>query len=117
MQPQVAAAELDPLSLAISLSYPIADLLLIGVAMGLLTTPGARTTSFRLLRASLVLLLVADQIYAAAGAGRDVRLRRLDRLAVPRPRTSCSAPPSPTRPCSDSPIRTRSSSRGWGRSA
>lgn len=64
MQPQVAAAELDPLSLAISLSYPIADLLLIGVAMGLLTTPGARTTSFRLLGASLVLLLVADQIYA-----------------------------------------------------
>ena len=64
MQPQVAAAELDPLALAITLSYPIADLLLIGVAMGLLTTPGARTTSFRLMGASLVLLLVADQIYA-----------------------------------------------------
>lgn len=64
MQPQVASAELDPLSLFISLSYPVADLLLIGVAMGLLTTPGARTTSFRFLGASLVLLLVADQIYA-----------------------------------------------------
>ena len=37
------------MSLAISLAYPIADLLLIGVAMGLLTTPGARTASFRLL--------------------------------------------------------------------
>jgi len=64
MQPVVADSELDPLSLWISLSYPLADLLLIGVAMGLLTTPGARTASFRLLMASLVTLLVADQIYA-----------------------------------------------------
>ena len=32
--------------------------------MGLLTTPGARTRSFRLLALSLVLLLVGDQIYA-----------------------------------------------------
>ena len=64
IQPQVVATDLDPLSLAISLAYPLADLLLIGVAMGLLTTPGARTVSFRLLGANLVLLLVADQIYA-----------------------------------------------------
>jgi diguanylate cyclase (GGDEF)-like protein len=64
MQPQFVGTDLDPLSLGISLAYPIADLLLIGVAMGLLTTPGARTTSFRLLGASLVVLLVADQIYA-----------------------------------------------------
>jgi diguanylate cyclase (GGDEF)-like protein len=64
MQPQIIGTELDPLSLGISLAYPVADLLLIGVAMGLLTTPGARTTSFRLLASSLVLLLIADQIYA-----------------------------------------------------
>ena len=64
IQPQIAGSELDQLSLAISLSYPIADLVLIGVAMGLLTTPGARTPSFRLLAASLCLLLVADEIYA-----------------------------------------------------
>ena len=32
--------------------------------MGLLTTPGARTVSFRLLGLSLVLLLVADHVYA-----------------------------------------------------
>jgi len=64
MQPQVVGTELDPMSLAISLAYPLADLLLIGMAMGLITTPGARTTSFRLLGASFVLLLVADQIYA-----------------------------------------------------
>ena len=64
IQPQLAVADIDALSLGISLAYPIADLLLIGVAMGLLTTPGARTVSFRLLGISLLLLLVADQVYA-----------------------------------------------------
>ena len=49
MRPVVADTELDLLSLAISLAYPIGDLILIGVAMGLLTTPGARTASFALL--------------------------------------------------------------------
>ncbi len=64
IQPQLVGSELDALSLAISLAYPIADLLLIGVAMGLLTTPGARTSAFRMLAVSLLALLVADQIYA-----------------------------------------------------
>jgi diguanylate cyclase (GGDEF)-like protein len=64
IQPQLAAADLDPLALAISLAYPVFDLLLIGVAMGLLVTPGARTPSFLMLAASLACLLVADQIYA-----------------------------------------------------
>ena len=64
IQPQVAGSEMDQLAFAISLSYPIADLVLIGVAMGLLTTPGARTASFGLLGASLGFLLVADEIYA-----------------------------------------------------
>ena len=64
IQPQVAATDLDPLSLAISLAYPIGDLILIGVAMGLLATPGARTPSFLLIAASLTCVLVADQIYA-----------------------------------------------------
>jgi diguanylate cyclase (GGDEF)-like protein len=64
IRPLTVDTELDALSLAISLAYPIADLLLIGVAMGLLTTPGARTPAFRMLALSLVALLVADQIYA-----------------------------------------------------
>ena len=60
------AAELDPepLAFAISLAYPIMDVLLIGVCIGLLAGPGLRTASFRLLALSLVALLVADQIYA-----------------------------------------------------
>lgn len=64
IRPLVIGSELDTLSLAISLAYPVADVLLIGVAMGLLTTPGARTTSFQMLAVGLVGLLVADQIYA-----------------------------------------------------
>jgi len=64
IQPQMGGSDLDPLSLAITLAYPVIDLLLIGFAMGLLTTPGARTTSFRLLGASLVALVVADHVYA-----------------------------------------------------
>jgi len=64
IQPQLAIADIDALSLGISLAYPLADLLLIGVAMGLLTTPGARTVSFTLLGTSLLLLLVGDQLYA-----------------------------------------------------
>ena len=65
IQPLTIGTELDPLSLAISLAYPVADLLLIGVAMGLLTTPGARTPVVPACSGvSLVALLVADQIYA-----------------------------------------------------
>ena len=64
MEPQIAGTDLDPLSLGIGLSYPIADLILIGVAMGLLATPGARTASFLMLAASLGCVLVADEIYA-----------------------------------------------------
>ncbi|HEX7346301.1 MAG TPA: hypothetical protein VF253_05890, partial [Candidatus Limnocylindrales bacterium] len=64
MQPQVTGADIDALSLAISLAYPITDVLLVGVAMGLLTTPGARTVSFRLLAGSLLLLVMADTTYA-----------------------------------------------------
>ena len=58
--PQVAAADTDPLSFAITLAYPIGDLILIGMALGLIMTPGARSPSFRLLVGSLVVLLVGD---------------------------------------------------------
>jgi diguanylate cyclase (GGDEF)-like protein len=64
MRPLVADTELDLLPMAISLAYPIGDLILLGVAMGLLTTPGARTASFALLGASLASLVVADIMYA-----------------------------------------------------
>jgi diguanylate cyclase (GGDEF)-like protein len=63
MVPALLGAELTPLELAISAAYPLADILLIGVATGLMTTPGARTPAFGMVVASLLILLVADQIY------------------------------------------------------
>jgi diguanylate cyclase (GGDEF)-like protein len=57
------AADPDPLGFTVSLAYPIGDLLLIGVAMGLATAPGARVPSFWLMLASLGALLAADQVY------------------------------------------------------
>lgn len=58
--PLTASGEPDPISFAISLAYPIGDLLLIGMALGLVMTPGARSPSFRLLVTSLFLVLLAD---------------------------------------------------------
>ena len=61
--PVVAATDPEPLGFAISVAYPIGDLLLIGMALGLIMTPGARSASFRFLIASLVVLLVGDLVY------------------------------------------------------
>jgi len=48
----------------ISVAYPIMDLLLIGVLARLTLSPGPRSTSYRLLGASLFLTLVADVTFA-----------------------------------------------------
>jgi diguanylate cyclase (GGDEF)-like protein len=61
--PTVAATDPDPLSFAISTAYPVGDLLLLGMALGLIMTPGAHALSFRLLVANLVVLLVGDLVF------------------------------------------------------
>lgn len=61
--PVVTAGNPDPLSFAISLAYPVGDLLLIGMALGLVMGPGARSTSFYLLIGSLVVSLVGDLLF------------------------------------------------------
>jgi diguanylate cyclase (GGDEF)-like protein len=61
--PLAAFADPEPVSFAVSVAYPIGDLLLIGVALGLVMTPGARSVSFRLLVGSLVIMLVADLVF------------------------------------------------------
>ena len=61
--PLVAVSDPDPLSFAISVAYPIGDLLLIGLALGLVMTPGARSASFALLVANLVSLLIGDLVF------------------------------------------------------
>ena len=61
--PLVATSDPDPLSFAIGVAYPIGDLLLIGLALGLLMTPGARSPSFALLVTNLTVVLVADLVF------------------------------------------------------
>ena len=61
--PLAAYADPEPVSFAVSVAYPIGDLLLIGMALGLVMTPGARTVAFRLLVASLVATLGADLVF------------------------------------------------------
>jgi diguanylate cyclase (GGDEF)-like protein len=58
--PLAASADPEPVSFAVSVAYPVGDLLLIGMALGLVMTPGVRTVSFGLLMASLVTMLVGD---------------------------------------------------------
>ena len=61
--PLVATSDPDPLSFAIGVAYPIGDLLLIGMALGLLMTPGAKSLSFAFLVANLGLVLVGDLVF------------------------------------------------------
>jgi diguanylate cyclase (GGDEF)-like protein len=61
--PLAAASDPEPLSFAISVAYPVGDLLLIGMALGLAMTPGARSFAFGFLAASLLLQLLADLVF------------------------------------------------------
>jgi diguanylate cyclase (GGDEF)-like protein len=60
----VSAVDLDPAGLAVTLAYPVGDLLILGVALTFLATPGARSTAALLLVASFVAIFVADVVYA-----------------------------------------------------
>jgi diguanylate cyclase (GGDEF)-like protein len=61
--PLVAASDPDPLSFAIGVAYPIGDLLLIGLALGLVMTPGAKSASFAFLVGNLCVVLVGDLVF------------------------------------------------------
>jgi diguanylate cyclase len=59
----------DLLSLVISVAYPLGDLLAIGIAVGMLATPGPRAPSFLLLVVALLVQFLGDQVYAIQVAG------------------------------------------------
>src|SRR5919199_5508945 len=65
MRPIAADDSLDLTGQLVSLAYPLADVVLLAMLARLLTSPGARTASFRLLTVALLTLLVADVGYAA----------------------------------------------------
>ncbi|MCW2769246.1 MAG: hypothetical protein JWR27_679 [Aeromicrobium sp.] len=51
---------------AVAVAYPIGDIVLLAMLVALLTLPGVRSTPYRLLTVSIVLLLVADTDFAAS---------------------------------------------------
>ena len=64
MRPIAADETLGLTGQLVALAYPLADVVLLGMLARLLTSPGARTGSFRLLTAAMLALLVADLVYA-----------------------------------------------------
>jgi diguanylate cyclase (GGDEF)-like protein len=67
--PLASLADPEPVSFAISVAYPLGDLLLIGMALALAATPGEKGASFRLLVASLGAMLVADLVFGLLSVG------------------------------------------------
>jgi diguanylate cyclase (GGDEF)-like protein len=63
MRPLVSDTSLAGLDRVLALAYPAGDLLLIAMIARLVTTPGARTPSYRLLVASLLITTAGDVIY------------------------------------------------------
>jgi diguanylate cyclase (GGDEF)-like protein len=64
MRPIASDPSLTLGSRLISLAYPLADVLLLAVLARLVTSPGARSMSYRLLAAAVLLQLGADIVYA-----------------------------------------------------
>ncbi|HSR28651.1 MAG TPA: GGDEF domain-containing protein [Actinomycetes bacterium] len=64
MRPIASDPSLTAGTRLISLAYPLADVLLLAVLARLFTSPGARSTSYRLLGAAVLLQLGADIVYA-----------------------------------------------------
>jgi diguanylate cyclase len=65
--PTVEATGQSALATVVSVAYPAADILLLGVMIRLITTPGGRTPSLRLLLTAVTLLISADTAASALG--------------------------------------------------
>ncbi|HEY7607543.1 MAG TPA: hypothetical protein VID07_12325, partial [Actinomycetes bacterium] len=65
MVPYFQDPSLGMVELLVSLAYPVGDVLLLALAARLATTPGRRTTAFRLLIASLAVTMAADTLFSA----------------------------------------------------
>jgi|RhiMethySRZTD1v2_1073278.scaffolds.fasta_scaffold10177_6 diguanylate cyclase (GGDEF)-like protein len=64
MRPTATDETITGVERLVSLAYPAGDVLLIAMAARLFTTPGARTASYRLLAAALILLCGSDIVYS-----------------------------------------------------
>ncbi|MGZ8585217.1 MAG: sensor histidine kinase [Actinomycetota bacterium] len=68
IQPQ-GVTEQPGLLIAVSLAYPLGDVLLLAVLSRMLLGPGQRSTSSRFLMAAIAVTLVSDLVYAVAMLG------------------------------------------------
>jgi signal transduction histidine kinase len=64
MVPYFQDLSLGLVQLLVSLAYPVGDVLLLGLAARLATTPGRRTAAFRLLIANLAVTMAADTLFS-----------------------------------------------------
>ncbi len=64
IRPYAGDPNLTPLERAVSISYPLADLILVTFAARLAIGPGVRTQAYHLLGASILVLLVGDSWYS-----------------------------------------------------
>jgi diguanylate cyclase (GGDEF)-like protein len=64
-RPTLDASQSSVAAAAVSVAYPIADILLAGLLIRLVTTPGGRTPALRLLLAAVALLIAGDSTSAA----------------------------------------------------
>ncbi len=64
-RPTIATYQDSPTAALVAISYPVADIVLAGLLIRLVTTAGGRTRSYRLLVLALVLLIVADTASSA----------------------------------------------------
>jgi signal transduction histidine kinase len=65
MVPYFQDPSLGLVELIVSLAYPVGDVLLLALAARLATSPGRRTTAFRLLIASLAVTMAGDTLFSA----------------------------------------------------
>ena len=70
-RPALDAGHASPLATLVTVAYPAGDLLLLGVALRLVISPGAWNRSMRLLLAAIVLLVVADTTNSATSLYAD----------------------------------------------
>jgi two-component system cell cycle response regulator len=68
ISPAAMAGDQTVAARAVATAYPTADILLLAVAVRLILGAGVRTIAFRLLIASMILVLGADAVYAVQGA-------------------------------------------------
>jgi diguanylate cyclase (GGDEF)-like protein len=64
-KPIILTFQDSPLAAVVAVSYPVADIVLAGLLIRLLKTPGGRTRSFRLLVIALITLIAADTASSA----------------------------------------------------